>query len=210
MKYTIYGLSDGGGTLRYVGVSSKDAAYVLSHHRSAAKSAKKRTPVNEWVLDIGDRLKYKAIHEVTAEQKADRVSAVIASLRSAGVDLLNVTPEEHAARVKASMSDPAVRAKISENGKGRVNSAEHRKAISEANKGRVITPEHRAIISKVHTGKVISEETKAKIAERARGHKRNEGRTHSEEAKLKMSRTRHENNHVAKGLAKEGCRWCTV
>ena len=206
--YTIYGLSDNGGTLRYIGVSSKDAAYVLSHHRSAAKSAKRPTPVNEWVLSVGDRLKYKAIHEVTAEQKADRVDAVIQSLRDAGVDLLNVSKEEHAARVKEAMSDPDVRKKISENGKGRVNSPEHRKAISEANKGRVISEEHKLIISLIHSGKITSESTKQKIAEKARGHKRNLGRTHSQEAKDKMSQTRHRKNHVEKDLVKDGCRWC--
>ena len=203
--YTIYGLSDNGGTLRYIGVSSKDAAYVLSHHRSAAKSAKRRTPVNEWVLSIGDRLKYKAIHEVTEEQKTDRVNAVIESLRSAGVDLLNVSKEEHAAKVRQAMSDPDVRKRISENGKGRVNTPEHRAAISRANKGRVISEEHRAIISKVHSGKVTSDETKAKIAEKARGHKRNAGRVHTQASKDRMSHTRHLKNHLE---PKEGCRWC--
>jgi hypothetical protein len=106
------------------------------------------------------------------------------------------------------MADPAVRSKLSESGKGRVNSPEHRKAISEANKGRVISPEHKAVISATHKGKVTSEETKAKIAEKARGHKRNLGKTHSQEAKDRMSHTRHVINHVEKDVTKPTCRWC--
>jgi hypothetical protein len=206
--YTIYGLVGPDRNIRYIGVSSKDAAYVLSHHKSAAKGAKRKTPVNEWVLENEGSVSYKVIQEVEAENKASRLEAIISALRENGADLLNLTPEEHAARVKEAMSDPEVRAKISENGKGRVNSPEHRAAISEANKGRVISPEHRAIVSARHKGKVTSDETKAKIAAKAMGHKRNVGKTHTEEAKAKMSKTRHMNNHVAKATVKVGCRWC--
>ena len=206
--YTIYSLSGPDGRTRYIGVTSKTEAYVLSHQRSAAKSAKRKTPVNEWVLELGDAVKYEALETVEADKKAERLELWITNARRGGLDLLNLTPEQHAERVRAAMKDPDVKAKISESGKGRVNSPEHRAAISAANRGRVITPEHREIISKTHKGKVTSPETKAKIAEKARGHKRNEGRTHSEEAKLKMSRTRHLKTHEEKGIVKETCRWC--
>ena len=208
--YIIYGLCGPDRNIVYIGVSSKDAAYVLSHHRSAAKSAKSKTPINEWVLENGAEMSFKPIQTVTAEQKSERLEAIIGAMRENSARLLNLTPEEHAAKVKKAMADPAVRAKISENGKGRVNSPEHRAAISKANIGRVISPEHRAIISERHKGKVTSDETKAKIAAKALGHKRNEGRVHSQEAKDKMSQTRHRINHVEKDVVKEGCRWCSA
>lgn len=206
--YTIYALVDERGTFRYIGSSTKDAAYVLSHHRSAAKSAKKRTPVNEWVLGYPGRITYKPLLQVEDILRKEELEKAIAKYRGQGHDLLNLTKEQHAAKVREAMAKPEVRSKISENGKGRVNSPEHRKAISEANKGRVISPEHKAIISATHKGKVTSEATKAKIAEKAMGHKRNAGRTHSQEAKDKMSHTRHVRNHVEKDVTKPTCRWC--
>lgn len=206
--FTIYSLSGPDGVPRYFGATSKDAAYALSHHRSAAKSAKRRTPVNEWVLEAGGSVGFTALETVDAESKAERLEFWIADARSKGLDILNVSKEEHAAKVKEAMADPEVRARISENGKGRVNTPEHRKAISDANRGRVITPEHRAIISKVHTGKITSEETKALIAEKARGHLRNLGRKHTPEARERMSHTRHVRNHVDKNVTKDSCVWC--
>lgn len=206
--YTIYGLCGPDRNIVYVGVSSKDAAYVLSHHRSAAKGAKNKTPINEWVLEHGAEMSFKPIQQVTEDQKAERLDAIITAMRESGTKLLNITPEEHAARVREAMSTPEVRQRISENGKGRVNSPEHRKAISEANKGRVISEEHKAIISVIHSGKITSEATKAKIRAKALGHKRNLGKTHSQEAKDKMSHTRHLRNHVEKEVTKATCRWC--
>lgn len=204
---TIYSLSGPDGRARYFGATSKDAAYVLSHHRSAAKGAKRKTPVNEWVL-AEEAVTYKAIDSVEEAEKDARLAFWIGDARRAGLDLLNVTKEEHAAKVREAMADPEVRARLSENSKGRVNSPEHRAAISEANKGRVISPEHRAIVSARHKGKVTSPETKAKIAARAMGHTRNAGRVHTEEAKLKMSETRHRKNHVETNAPKATCRWC--
>jgi len=206
--YTIYGLCGPDRNIVYIGVSSKDAAYVLSHHRSAAKGAKNKTPINEWVLEHGAEMSFKVIQEVTEEQKADRLAAIISAMRDNGTKLLNITPEEHAARVREAMSDPEVRARISENGKGRVNSPAHREAISKANRGRIISEEHKAIISVIHSGKVTSEATKKKISERAMGHQRNLGKTHSESAKNKMSHTRHIRNHIEKETTKDSCRWC--
>lgn len=206
--YTIYSLSGADGITRYFGATSKNAAYALSHHRSAAKSAKRRTPVNEWVLENEGSVVFTALEEVADEDKDTRLEFWLANAKRQGLPILNVSKEEHAAKVKAAMSKPEVRAKISENGRGRVNTPEHRKAISDANKGRVISPEHRAIISERHRGKVTSDETKAKIAAKAKGHLRNLGRTHTPEAKEKMSRTRHQLNHADKGIVKDGCRWC--
>jgi hypothetical protein len=208
IMYTIYSLSGADGKTVYFGATSKNAAYALSHHRSAAKSAKRRTPINGWVLENGASMVFTALEEVSAEDKGTRLDFWISNARRGGLPILNVTKEDHRAKVKAAMSTPEVRAKISENGKGRVNSPEHRKAISEANKGRVISAEHRAIVSARHKGKVTSEETKRKIAEKAMGHQRNLGRTHSPEAREKMSHTRHLRNHVDKAVTKATCRWC--
>jgi len=207
--YTIYSLSGSDGITRYFGVTSKNAAYALSHHRSAAKSAKRKTPINEWILETDGDVSFTALEEVEAEAKDERLEFWIGNARRQGLPLLNVSKAEHAAKVKEAMAKPEVRAKISENGKGRVNSPEHRAAISAANKGRVISEEHKKIISDRHRGKVTSEETKAKIAAKAMGHKRNEGRTHTPEAREKMSRTRHQINHVDKSIVKETCKWCT-
>jgi hypothetical protein len=206
--FTIYSLSGADGKTVYFGATSKNAAYALSHHRSAAKAAKRKTPINEWVLENSHSMSYMELEQVSPEEKDERLEFWISNARRGGLKLLNVTKEEHAAKVREAMSSPEVRQKISENGKGRVNSPEHRAAISAANRGRVISDEHRAIISARHKGKVTSEETKAKIAEKAKGHLRNLGRTHTPEAREKMSRTRHIRNHQDKGIRKDGCRWC--
>jgi hypothetical protein len=206
--YTIYSLSGPDGVVRYFGATTKNEAYVLSHQKSAAKSAKRKTPANEWVLDNLNGLTFTALEEVEPERKDERLEFWIGNARRQSLPVLNVSKEEHRLKVRAAMASPEVRQKISENGKGRVNSPEHRKAISEANKGRVISREHREIISKVHTGKITSDETKAKIAEKARGHKRNLGRSHTPEAREKMSKTRHIRNHEDKGIVKATCRWC--
>jgi hypothetical protein len=206
--FTIYSLSGSDGVTVYFGATSKNAAYALSHHRSAAKSAKRRTPINEWVLANEGSVVFTALEEVEASDKDTRLEFWLSNARRQKLPILNVTKEEHKAKVREAMSKPEVRARISENGKGRVNTPEHRAAISRANKGRVITPEHRAIISARHTGKVTSDETKAKIAERAKGHLRNLGRTHTPEAREKMSHTRHVNLHESKGIQKDTCRWC--
>ena len=67
--------------------------------------------------------------------------------------------------------------------KGQVFSEESRKKISDAGKGRKHTDEHRRANSESKMGHVLSEETKAKISKTLSGKKR---KPHSEEAKANM------------------------
>lgn len=176
--YTIYGLTGKDDNIRYVGVSTKDERFTINHHRSNARHAKSRRPVNEWILEVGKDLGYKEIMTgVTAEQKDDRLQAIIVALKDSGADLLNVAKPKVEKPPKVKLP-------------------------------RVITAEQREIISRTHKGKKLSVETKAKISEKAQGHKRNAGRKHSPEAREKMSKSHHANLHVAKGVVREGCRWC--
>ena len=65
--------------------------------------------------------------------------------------------------------DDAMRAKISEAGKGRILSEEHKAKISKAGKGKTLSEEHRAKLSKAHMGKKISAEHIAKSTAAKRG-----------------------------------------
>lgn len=71
-----------------------------------------------------------------------------------------------------------------------------------------LTEEERARISRAHVGKVFSEETRRKLSEKAKGHKRRQGMTHTESAKEKMSVAHHVRDHVNKNTIKPECRWC--
>lgn len=57
-------------------------------------------------------------------------------------------------------------------------------------------------------GAKLSEETKQKIAAKAKGHKRNAGKRHSEETRYKMSFARHRKFHTEKSIVKDDCPHC--
>lgn len=208
-KNVIYGLAGPDGQIRYVGFTTSTMQYRVNNHRSAAKGGH-TAPVNQWIREVG-------LHSFTGveleivpegEDLREKAEVWIKGFESRGVNLLNCTEAEHAARTRKAMEDPEVRAKISKADRSHTQTPEWRKMISEANKGRKISPEHRAIVSRTHKGKTVSEETRAKISERAMGHKRNLGRVQSAETREKMSVSKHNNLHVAKGIVKTGCRHC--
>jgi len=206
LVYALYGPD---GKPHYVGYTTNTVRYRVNNHRSTAKAGHP-APVNEWIREVGlDNYEGRVLEVVpVGTSLAERAQVWIEGFTKAGHTLVNCTPEQHVKRTKAALDRPEVREKIKNQPRNYVRTPEWRAAISQANKGRVISEEHRAIISKTHTGKVVSEETRKKIAEKAKGHKRNLGKHHSEEAKAKMSLTKHQNQHVAKGVSKATCKHC--
>lgn len=205
-KNVIYGLAGPDGTIRYIGATSSTVRYRVNNHRSAAK-ANHPAPVNEWIRNVG-------LHNFTGELIEEVPEGVslesrrdfwIDSFKRNGKPLFNCSEEQHRERTKEALSRPEVREKMKGIARPHTQTEEWRKMISEVNKGRVISPEHKAIISATHKGKVVSEETRRKIAEKAMGHKRNEGRTHTPEARAKMSHTK---SHLKKGVTDPNCIYC--
>ena len=204
----IYGLSGPDGRLSYIGSSRNDLTYVVQHHRSAAKARKNQSPVNLWILEVGlHSFTGEVLETVTEEDAADRLQWWLDAAREAGHPIRNLTKEDHSERVRKAMNDPEVRARI-EASRPRKYTRRADWVSRKGQTGRHISEEHKAAVSRAHKGKVLSEETRRKIAEKAKGHKRNAGRVQSEETRLKMSWTKHQNGHVAKEIVREGCRWC--
>jgi len=80
------------------------------------------------------------------------------------------------------------RLKIGKSHKGRIPSEEARQKMSEAHKGKTPSEETRLKLSEAHKGKTASEETRLKMSKDRIGEKNNFfGKTHSEEAKQKLS-----------------------
>lgn len=208
-RNVIFTLSGPDGGVRFIGTTTMGLHARVIRYKSAIASSGK-SPVMQWIREIGfDNVIARTVEVVDSpEQLKERADHWIGIFSQGGHELLNVTPEQHSALVKKSFEDPAVRAKISKANKGRVRSPETRERMSQSRKGHGISAEHRALISRIHTGKVVGEETRRKISEKAMGHKRNQGRVQSPMTRLKMSRSKHENGHVAKGIVKDNCRWC--
>jgi hypothetical protein len=102
--------------------------------------------------------------------------------------VLNLSVQE---KIKATLSKPEVREKISAANRGRVKSEETIQKIKVARSKQIYTEETKKKISESHKGernhffgKKHSEETKKKMSEAAR--KRTDNRKHSEETKQKM------------------------
>lgn len=208
-QYTIYTLSGPDGGVRFVGTTSMRLQARIIRYKSAI-DAKGKSPVMEWIREIGyENLVARTIETVgTKEMMKERAEHYIRTFSLGGHDLLNVTPEQHREIIRKTFENPAVREKISVANKGRVRTPETRARMSEAKRGHPISDEHKAIISKVHTGKFVAESTRKLISEKAMGHKRNEGRVQSPLTRLKMSVSKHENGHIAKGIVKDNCKWC--
>lgn len=71
---------------------------------------------------------------------------------------------------------------------GKKHTEESRRKMSEAQRKKTVSAEVREKISKAHKGKKLSLETRRKISEVAKGRKTFLGKTHSKEARLKISR----------------------
>lgn len=197
----IYGVSGPDGRLVYVGTSKNDAAYVEHHHRSAAKAGTSKTPINDWINEVGFyKFKVEVLETVTEEDAKDRQQWWIDASKESGHPILNLTKEETSERVRQGMKES-----------GTVRAPANRPSTYKRSNNRTgfhLSEEHKAAISRAHKGKVVSEETRKKISEKAKGHKRNLGRYKSEATRLKMSHTKHQNGHVVKGITKDTCRWC--
>jgi group I intron endonuclease len=76
--------------------------------------------------------------------------------------------------------------KMSESGKNKIFTQDHKKHISDAHRGKILTDDHKRKLSNAKIGKTLSEETKRKIGESQKG----KIVIVSEEAKKKMSDTK--------------------
>lgn len=206
-KNIIYTLSGPDGAVRFVGMTTTGLWQRVIRYKSAMDSPGK-SPVMQWIREIGyDNLNAHVVEVMPSpDGLKERTQHWIGVFARGGHDLLNVTPEQHRETVRKRLEDPAIRAKISKANKGRVRSAEARARMSAARQQFGISDEGRAKISATHTGKFVSEETRRKISEKAMGHTRNAGHVHTEEARLKMSYSKHLVIHAE--APKAGCKWC--
>jgi group I intron endonuclease len=72
-------------------------------------------------------------------------------------------------------------------GTGIVHTTESKEKMSIASKGKVMSQESRIKMSAAKKGRIVSDESRAKISAAMKGNKRSLGKTHTTEAKKKMS-----------------------
>ncbi len=208
----IYGLHDGSGEIRYVGMT---VGRLWERRRAHRKRARKGDPTRrgEWIRAVlaagGDIVITALAHGDWTQSEAWELEREwIARLRAEGNDLTNMTsggagardlPPELRARISEKSSaalrgrtrDPRIGAAISESLKRHY--AEHpetREKISRGNSGKVRSDEARKKISDARTGKPLSQAHRDAIAAAGRG------RTHSEETKRKIGAGRRGHTHT--------------
>lgn len=208
MEYNIvYTLSGPDGAVRFVGTTTTGLRQRVIRYKSAIKGPG-TSPLLEWIREVGyENINPRVVETLPSpEGLKARGEHWVDVFRNGGHNLLNVTPEEFAGRVRKALSDPEVRKRISVAKAGVPKSEETKARMAAARKVRGITEEGRRRISEVHTGKIVSEETRKLISQRAMGHTRNAGKVHTMEARTKMSHSRHLVIHAE--TPKAGCRWC--
>lgn len=205
----IYTLSGPDGSVRFVGTTTTGLWKRVARYKSAVAAGGK-SPIIEWIREVGyENIVPQVVEVVTSpDDLKARGAHWIDVFRNGGHDLLNVSPEAFAAKIREALSDPEIRAKISKAKTGVLKSAETRAKMSATKRRVGISEEGRKRISEVHTGKVVGESTRKLISDKAKGHLRNLGKTHSEAARTKMSHTKHLRGHVDSDLIKAGCKWC--
>lgn len=135
----------------------------------------------------------------------DHEVCLIAEYRAAGAALVNHTNggegtsgwthtdrarEKMSAAQRGRVASQQARDNMSAAGKGRVMSAAHRENLSIANKIRFSDPDERRRVSESQKGKGPSHETAKKIQQTRAANGNRFGWVHSEETKMKMSKTR--------------------
>jgi hypothetical protein len=199
----VYGLHDGSGEIRYVGVTQNALWERRSHHR---KSARKGRPAHrdEWIRSVfaaeGDIVIVLLEQgDWTKSESWDRERAWIAKLRDEGCDLTNMTdggggtqglPADLRQQIsikagdtlRGRKKDPAVGAAISRGLKQHYRDhPEAREQNSLRQRGRVVSDEARAKLSAARRGRPLSQAHRDAIAASSRG------KTLSEETKRKIS-----------------------
>lgn len=186
----IYSLKDPStGEVRYIGKTHGTPAKRLWQHMHSAKQATmKQRKLASWIRSLGGACPIIEVLETDPPDLDYTEKAWIAVGRYCGLRLTNMT----------------------DGGDGRspgyIPSEESRRKNSEAHQGRVKSEEERRRISKALIGHEVSEETRQKIGDGNRGKRRTEevraaistrisgegnpffGKTHTKEAKEKMSR----------------------
>jgi hypothetical protein len=147
----VYGLHNGDGEIRYVGLTRKGARHRLLLHRNRARSGAKY-PVYAWMRKYGH-----LTIETVVLQECDSLESVrvaeqewIAKFRQEGRQLLNLTDG-------------------GEGTIGIVMSAANRKAMGDRMRGRVQTPEETARRVATRAGYRHSPETRAKMSASSKG-----------------------------------------
>jgi hypothetical protein len=216
MMTKIYSLQDENGNIRYIGKTSRSLKERFSAHLLEARNGIKNHRCN-WIRSIISNGKWPSpflIGEVEGDGCKEEI-AWIAYFRVEGVNLVNETKGgEGMTGWKPSKETCR---KMSEAGKGRIFSEEHKRKIGEAHKGnknnlgRRHSPETllkmsaaqkgnthflghhhsdetKEKISKAHRGKIRPDEWRLNISKGKKGKAtRNKGWNHSEETKRKIS-----------------------
>lgn len=181
MLTAIYALSELGGSVRYVGKTTKPLQERLTQHLAEARKLRKNHRLN-WLRSVGDRVEIFLIDLVVGDGAAEEI-CLIAALRKLGARLVNGTSGGdgtlgvvRSAETRARMSlaqlgkkaTPFTKLKQSLAHKGKKFTEEHREHLSMALRGkqlgRVLTEDHRRKIAKANAGKAHSSATRKKIS----------------------------------------------
>ena len=200
---TVYGLHDGSGEIRYVGMTKSALPYRRRKHVERALKGD-QTDRSLWICEVvaaGGEIVVQELErgEWDQQQGWERERFWVARLVAEGADLTNMTSggagiQDPVPRLSRAISD-AARATHT----GRTRPPETGRAISEALKRHYAEhPETREKISRGNTGKVRSAEARKKIGDAHRGKPLTQahrdaiaaggrGRTHSAESRQKIS-----------------------
>lgn len=218
----IYGLHNGDGVIRYVGLTSKSAETRLHEHTRDANVARLRDyPVYRWIRREGTSNIHTTVLEYIADIKdlGVRERFWIAYYRAHGHILLNCNDGGLGGWLGTEAS-----AKTSAKLRGVPKSAEHRAKLSAAKMGKpsthIVTDEYRAKLSAAHKGKQTflgkthTAETKAQMAQTRAAWWDDEKRAKasqnakSPEGVANLSKGNHTRWHLNRGVVKEGCEFC--
>lgn len=174
----IYGLSFGGGEIRYVGMTTTSPRRRLSQHVNEAKRGNHNRSVHNWIRVHNFDVSVEIIETVVSEDAGElgrREVFHIARLNSlASKPLLNLTVGGDGGARSKPYSDDAIR-KYSETKTGNLNPMYGKRGPDNPNYGRSFTEEARAKMSEAKTGerhpnygKSLSQETKDRISAKAK------------------------------------------
>ncbi len=206
----VYALSDSGGVIRYVGRTSIGAARRLSAHLSRARNANVKSPVAQWIIQIGEeRVRIHILEDLGAEATIhDLNTRECYWIETQGTHIskggLNLTAGGQGNMAGYSHTEET-KQKIAQGQLGRKASEELRKKLSDAHLGKSTGPRDPATKAKIAntlTGHTVSETTRAILSEKMRG------REITEEHRKSNGRAAHVRWHINKDVVSVECEWC--
>lgn len=166
----VYGLIDPRtNEIRYVGQTINGMDRATAHWKR--KSIREHKDLcHTWVrklLGLGLTPEVVILEECTVEGLNDVEMFWIASIRSVGGKLLNMT--DGGEGTHGFKWSPEARQRIGDQHRGKTISKEHRKVVSQTFKGKQLSVEHREKIGAAHRGRDWGPEFAAKISASSKG-----------------------------------------